>query len=470
LEDADTVVAEKVFVLGETERNERIFGNQHDFPTVAGTAWLYRGQLFDATTGTLISKLPVRVGSLGVAAGHHLIVPSGGFNDGLYGRGGPGSRGRDDHMISCEFTVIDIKDPANPVVVAKNNLLGYKEPPADIIVSTYFKELNRMDFAGCYKGSASYFMLMGGPVPAGDKLLIQSSAFLYCIGPALEGTSGDDPATVQAIRAAKPAELATYLSSPSALYRHTAVTAMSTAGIGGAKDVLTKLVGEDPYEEIRAAAVLALNAAEPGAAPGTQAMLPLMTAAWAGGNDDGRPARQAMRGTLEVLGKERGIPLLVAAFTKTQDEPTRQSILDFAAVMGWAAPELTRQAQAYLVFRGPNVLAVRYLSNHVATDEEIREALKRAYPTLPGSTYGILAATLGQVLKGGEKVAFLLHCIRANVGTDTWRRDYRAPFLRQLGEMGRDGASAIPELEKTITDHAHLAAEFAPVIASLKGK
>jgi hypothetical protein len=39
-----------------------------------------------------------------------------------------------------------------------------------------------MDFAGCYKGSASYFMLMGGPVPVGDKVLIQSSAFLYCIG------------------------------------------------------------------------------------------------------------------------------------------------------------------------------------------------------------------------------------------------------------------------------------------------
>ena len=54
--------------------------------------------------------------------------------------------------------------------------------PADIIVSTYFKDFNPMDFAGCYRGSASYFAMMGGPVPVGDKLLIQSSAFLYCIG------------------------------------------------------------------------------------------------------------------------------------------------------------------------------------------------------------------------------------------------------------------------------------------------
>ena len=85
-------------------------------------------------------------------------------------------------MASGIFSVVDIKDPAKPVVVARNNLLGYKEPAADIIVSTYFKGFDPFDFAGCYKGSASYFMMMGGPVPAGDKLLIQSSAFMYCIG------------------------------------------------------------------------------------------------------------------------------------------------------------------------------------------------------------------------------------------------------------------------------------------------
>jgi hypothetical protein len=308
-------------------------------------------------------------------------------------------------------------------------------------------------------------------------VLIQSSAFLYCIGPAIEGAAGDNPATVQAIRAAKPAELATYVGSPSALYRHTAVTAMITAGIGDTKAALTKLVSEDPYEQIRAAAILALNAAEPDAAPGTQALLPLMTAAWAGGNDDVRPERRALQLTLEALGKERGIPLLVAAFTKTQDAAIRQSLVDFAATVGWAAPELTQQAKAYLVSNG--LLAVRYLSHHVATDKDIREALKTAYPTLPGggshgqvvgTTSHILADTLGQVLKGDEKVALLLHCIRTNPGSDTWRRDYRAPFLRQLGAMGREGASAIPELEKLAAAHAHLAAEFAPVIEAIKGQ
>jgi hypothetical protein len=175
LEGADTVVAEKVFVL---DGKERVI-QQMDFPTVAGTTWMCSGDsrgflLRDGTTGALIGKAPVANG-FGVVAGHYLITLTGGDND-------PNGRCRDDRMATGSFSVIDIKDPAKPVVVAKNNLLGYKEPAADIIVSTYFKEFDPYLFAGCDKGSASYFMMMSGPVPAGNKLLIQSSAWLYCIG------------------------------------------------------------------------------------------------------------------------------------------------------------------------------------------------------------------------------------------------------------------------------------------------
>jgi hypothetical protein len=171
LDGADTVVAEKVLVL---EGKDRPFG-QMDFPTVVGTTWVGGNHMvIDGTTGTVISKLPV-ANSYGVVAGHYLITLAAGDND-------PNGRCRDDRMATGSFSVIDLKDPAKPVVVAKNNLLGYKEPAADLIVSTYFKGFDPFDFAGCYRGSASYFMQMGGPVPAGDKLLIQSSAFMYCIG------------------------------------------------------------------------------------------------------------------------------------------------------------------------------------------------------------------------------------------------------------------------------------------------
>jgi hypothetical protein len=177
LEGADTVVAEKVFVL---DGKERVI-QQGDFPTVAGTVWVgYRERqtwFIDGTTGTVISKLPGLSGSTGVVAGHYLITLAGADNN-----NNPNGRCRDDRMATGSYSVIDIKDPAKPVVVAKNNLLGYKEPAADIIVSTYFKDFDPYDFAGCYRGSASYFAMMGGPVPVGNKLLIQSSAFLYCIG------------------------------------------------------------------------------------------------------------------------------------------------------------------------------------------------------------------------------------------------------------------------------------------------
>ena len=174
LDDAGAVVAEEVFAMkGFRSCN---------FPTVAGTTMLNNNRLVDATTGTVISTLPGRVGDIGVVAGHHLITLA--TQGGWHGdnNNDAQSRRRDDRMIFGSFTVIDIKDPAKPVVVAKNNLLGHKEPAADFIVSTYFKDFDPYDFAGCYKGSASYFMMMSGPVPHGDKLLIQSSSFLYCIG------------------------------------------------------------------------------------------------------------------------------------------------------------------------------------------------------------------------------------------------------------------------------------------------
>ena len=463
----DTVVAEEVFV------SEKFAYGQKEFPTVAGTTWMCAGDsrgslLRDGTTGALISKVPV-ASSFGVVAGHYLITLSGGKNE----DGFPSGTATRSDGASGMFSVIDIKDPAQPVVMARNNLLGYKEPAADPIVSTYFKNFDPFDFAGVDRGAARYFMKMGGPVPAGDKVLIQSTKYLYCIGPAIQGVPGDNPAAVQAIRAAKPAELATYLASPSALYRHTAVTAMIAARIGAAKQAVTRLVKEDPYEEIRAAAVLALNAAEPEAAPGTQALLPLMTAAWIGGGDDMRFERRALQRTLEVLGKERGTALLVAAFTKTQDEPTRQSLIDFAAVMGWAAPEFTRQVQIYLAPRNPNhVLAARYLvrSGLITTDKEVREAVKGAYRQLGPwqSVLSMLAVPLGQVLDGEEKIAFLLHGLRLfSGGNDPVGR---VPFLRQLQAMGRDAGSAIPELEKMVAARENLADEFAPVIAALKGQ
>jgi hypothetical protein len=67
-------------------------------------------------------------------------------------------------------------------VVSDKNLLGFAEPPSDIYIEQYYKDFDPFLFVGCYKGAASNFSRMGCPVPVGNKLLIQTPTFLYCIG------------------------------------------------------------------------------------------------------------------------------------------------------------------------------------------------------------------------------------------------------------------------------------------------
>jgi hypothetical protein len=198
---ADAVAAEQVFVLGETEKKDRIFYNQHDFPTVAGKAWLYGNKLFDATTGNPVGNIPAERFSCAVVAGRYLIAPA---DAGLANE--PYGRPRDDRKAMLRYVVVDLSDPAKPKVVSSRNLLGYADPPPDLIIKNYLSEFDPYEFAGCYKGSQSFFAMMSGPVPHGNRLYIQSSAYLYCIAPDVEGRNGDDPAsTARATQAGGPA-------------------------------------------------------------------------------------------------------------------------------------------------------------------------------------------------------------------------------------------------------------------------
>ena len=146
------------------------------FPTATDThIFSQRGGIYDRMTGAKVGQIP-RVGGNAMIAGKYLITQ--GENTGPYGRR------RQDQMATSTWRVLDISDPANPRQVNQGpNLLGYKDPPADYIVKTYLAEFDPFLFAGCYKGTPSYFGTdLAGVVPHGDKLLIQSSAFLYCIG------------------------------------------------------------------------------------------------------------------------------------------------------------------------------------------------------------------------------------------------------------------------------------------------
>ena len=155
---------------------ERPWGNQHEFPTVFNKYWYYpygrHGYLFDATTGE-------KVGSLGsmsfpAVAGTTLI--------GINNHTGDYRNKRDDRRAVATIVLVDISDPAKPKVLSDRNVLAYADPPADLLISEYLSEFDPLLFAYGYGGTAGYVSHMGGPVPVGNKLLIQSSAFLYCIG------------------------------------------------------------------------------------------------------------------------------------------------------------------------------------------------------------------------------------------------------------------------------------------------
>jgi outer membrane protein assembly factor BamB len=132
----------------------------------------YEATLFSLADGKPVGIIPGKFNhDLGtVVAGKYLILANG--SDRL---------GADKKRMVC-YTVVDIGDPAKPKIVSENNLLGYDDPTADIILRTYFKELDPFQFMGCYLGVAGYVHEMGGPVPHGNKMLIQTSAYMYCIG------------------------------------------------------------------------------------------------------------------------------------------------------------------------------------------------------------------------------------------------------------------------------------------------
>jgi hypothetical protein len=132
------------------------------------------GSLYDATTGKMVGSLKSMGVNFPVVAGHYLI--------GMAEYPGPANRGRSDNKAMARFVVVDVQDPANPKLVSDKNWLGFAEPPSDIFIEQYYKDLDPFQFVGCYAGAVSQFMRMGCPVAVGKRLLIQTPAFIYCIG------------------------------------------------------------------------------------------------------------------------------------------------------------------------------------------------------------------------------------------------------------------------------------------------
>jgi hypothetical protein len=169
LDGPDKVVATQVYRIGDEKRgpiSEDCFFTMSDQVILGGQE---HGMLYSPKDGSQIGPLGAPSGGAWVIAGKYMI----GLD--LKGPKHDGVR----HFAN--YLTIDISDPAKPQI-AGHGALGFNDPAPDLMVSEYLKDFDPHDFAGCYKGSAGQFTdRMSGVVPHGDRLYIQSAAYLYCI-------------------------------------------------------------------------------------------------------------------------------------------------------------------------------------------------------------------------------------------------------------------------------------------------
>jgi hypothetical protein len=315
---------------------------------------------FDLRTGAVVANdgmLGEHGGSAPCVAGP-LYVGVGDGDDRKY-------RPRRDGMVLATFYVGDAqpRPGAPPRLISSRSLLGGAEAPADYFFDKHLAGFDKMRQINPKKNCGRYGNLItayfghyfNGPSAAGERLFIQSQSFLYCIGPAVKGTPADDPQIVAAIRAGKDVEK--YLASPSAQYRYEAVKKTTNA------EVLKRLLLDDPYEEIRAAAVLALNAADPQGRAGWDTLLadysvnfwtdPPPKEGWAyWTNRDRTERRHWHQMTLRALG-EQGRVLLERNYAELAKNPVRLRIaLDIATWHRWRIEPLVKDGRE-VAQRGP---------------------------------------------------------------------------------------------------------------------
>jgi hypothetical protein len=303
-------------------------------------------------------------------------------------------------------------------LVSNRSILGGADHPSDIYYDTWLKGIDKLPlmqarYTGFGNPLTAYFgHTMSGPVAAGNRMYVQGACHLYCIGPAVKGTPADDPAVVAAIRAeAEAAKLLTRLADASAQYRFEAVKRLGALKAPFAKEMsdrLATLAVDDPYEEIRAAAVLALGAADPQGRAGWDRLMadyavnfwsePPPKEGWAYHQDRERTERrQWVQMTLRVLG-EQGRTRLERDYEALAKDPLRlRIVLDLATSQRWRIEPLVK-AGLEVAQRGPlaktkpwaaqvpvntsnaSCLLGYFAAIDAASDPAIAEILLKAYP------------------------------------------------------------------------------------------
>lgn len=211
--------------------------------------------------GALSNKNPAAIyGALTGIGGNQCVIGRTVLSSNM---GHPAGRQRKDLSTALPQPLLDVSDPRHPRYRSLWNLVGGSEYPTDCIFQTWLPGVDIAQYwlVGGFTGLPTW--LCGGqcsPLAQGEKTFFQTYKYLYAIGPAVKGTATDDPKVVASIRReTDAAKLEGYLQHASAQYRFEAVQRVTSPN-----QTVRKLAVEDPYEEIRAAAIQALERATPG--------------------------------------------------------------------------------------------------------------------------------------------------------------------------------------------------------------
>jgi outer membrane protein assembly factor BamB len=290
----------------------------------------------------------------------------------------------------CVVAEAEVRPHDAPRVLSDRNLLGGAEAPADYFFDKHLagfdkmRQINPKKHCGRYGNliTAYFGHFMSGPVASGNRLFIQSQCYLYGIGPAVQGTPADDPAIVAAIRAGQDIEK--HLASPSAQYRYEAVKQAK-----GPADVLRRLIAEDPYEEIRLAAVAALDAADPQGQAGWQALVKAeFEPAYGTDVPFGKPGyrdqverRKTLPLLFRCLGPEAGKALIALRWPQAEKDPVqRRALIAICTALRWRVDPMYAAAMTSLANPKAAWPANYFVAVDAAAAAEATPSLLKAFP------------------------------------------------------------------------------------------
>jgi len=406
--------------------------------------------------------------------------------DGDHPRGGEGSPGTlcGDLMISClgpnsfnrqrgdlnivsPFWATDVHDPLRPRLLSSRNLLGNSDLPADLIFDTYLKEFDKKVNIGCYKGIAPWLgCRVGGVVAKGNRLYIQTNIGLYCIGPEALGSAQDDPAVVRTIAAATaPAALQRHLAGTRPHYRREALlklAALKAPVTDEIRTVIEKLMVEDPFEEVRAAALAVLDAADASKRPGSTWVLAEVAAGLKAYQWHVEESKVQLRNavlTVRALGVEAK-PWLADRFEAVTEPIPLGALYHLAYTLDIEVPKATNRALAVLAepkpdgnlagrcatylahtgYRDPRVLPA--LCQSAASDLHVLEALCMRTPAIE------LASSLDHIMRN-KRIENHLWPIMTR-GLQRLGAEKAAPLLAKLATDKPDLAKKCEELTRQL--------------------